>query len=1114
MANDPIVSLLNSLQDADDDMAIEEDDSHEPHAQDTGLGAYHAHLRDRFGASRAHRRTLLNRSTQGTSAVPTEARSGGSRPESSTGFNPHAAEFVPRTPSKRKASSSARPNKSTHPVNAPVTARSATGVAGQPSIPWNELFGFQPRTLPTNFTLEEMDEEEADELITLDQDLSAEDQDELQRVIRLRRSLRMKQAAGNSWQTSAAILFSPDDGAEYPSEASHSTGKLRYLPIGPESLSRWENSDDSVRSFTVLRGHRQYIDDASASHIASRASWPPGRLPVELFEAITHLLSRDDIMCMRLVSKEFEKKVSSTLFHTSVVPFNTELYDMIEEDAKMASRSIWHDARPPGKGKGKARDVSDHVLERVPGSLHWQNAREDAEGKVYKGHGLRVFKGFGPHIRKFGMSFEVAETQLSRPPVKRELDHVVSYYGSYDWPQQQYARFANLAGLEKTADDTLRMKAAFSNLDKVQELALSLDSGLGWLNGPDKSVHSHIFERPTPVFGLSRSDHRLQDSRDFWSALQASHRSHGRPNVLKEANLMYQRLPKAPAGLQGLEGTRYGATKFWPSISTDQVMPALGPATWEEPSHGVAYMTTTQPGSSTTSLYDKSALVPAELRKEQKEWLLETEWAQRAFLECYMLAVIDNSALFANVKTLKLSKLSSSFLPLVGRESFWDALPGLSTVEIHVKPDWRVVEKDNAGYAETSTQSPSEAVHAFHQFVLKDRLCLRPSVKHLNIGWVGGGEHAVGIFARNANILPCPISQLEHSTAATAHFGLIFEYVEHLTLTNCWITPPALQEMVKNHAGKSLKTLTLDSVSLTSHPRFPAGGQQQQMAQAMAGLQQGNLQAFGLGAPQGQVAPAVQQNAQPAGGHLAQMQHMQAQMQALHQLLPHGHQHNVPQNQLQMQAQLQALQAALMNAGQPAALPPPAQVQNPIQNQNVQQNPQNQPAPSHWTDGHREGSWPDVINDISPGTIFTDYVPQPQPWETQLPPRAVTNLQTIEFKSCGYARLINNHAFDQFWLDTIDTHHLSVWFRTRQGVLAPAMMTTSDPYIARIVQNIPQRELDALLFAWGLTEGWADREKAEEAEFDGLLAGGTGRFSGKVEVGMALVGQPASAEGS
>lgn len=47
---------------------------------------------------------------------------------------------------------------------------------------------------------------------------------------------------------------------------------------------------------------------------------------------------------------------------------------------------------------------------------------------------------------------------------------------------------------------------------------------------------------------------------------------------------------------------------------------------------------------------------------------------------------------------------------------------------------------------------------------------------------------------------------------------------------------------------------------------------------------------------------------------------------------------------------------------------------------------------------------------------------------------------------------------------------------------------------------MPARELEALLLVWGLREGWEDEEKAEEAEWDGHLPGGTGRFSGVVGV--------------
>lgn len=268
--------------------------------------------------------------------------------------------------------------------------------------------------------------------------------------------------------------------------------------------------------------------------------WPLHELPVELFDLITAHLSRDDVKSMRLVNREFERKVSRSLFHTSVVPFNTELYDMIDED----KRSLTRVPRPVLRNKGKKKVTDSDQPPTIDGGLIWQNAKEDKEGKVYKGHGLRVFQGFGPHIKRFGMTFEVSEKQLLQPPIKKELEHVESYHGTYDWPSSHYARFANLAGLENTADETSRMKAAFANLEIVQELALSIDNGLGWLDGPDRSLKSRIFDRPSPVFGTKFDvlDRSTAAAAEFWAALQTSHRSFAAYPNLKEVTLEHRKL--------------------------------------------------------------------------------------------------------------------------------------------------------------------------------------------------------------------------------------------------------------------------------------------------------------------------------------------------------------------------------------------------------------------------------------------------------------------------------------------------------------------------------------------------------------------------------------------
>lgn len=129
-------------------------------------------------------------------------------------------------------------------------------------------------------------------------------------------------------------------------------------------------------------------------------SWPKGKLPVEIYELIAEHLSRDDIKNMRLVNREFEQRISRVLFSTVVVPFNTEIYGMLNPTRQ---------ARSNRKGKQKAVDNDYREPSTSLGYLKWPNAKED---QLYTGHGIDVFRGFGPHIRKYGMSFDVSEGKL------------------------------------------------------------------------------------------------------------------------------------------------------------------------------------------------------------------------------------------------------------------------------------------------------------------------------------------------------------------------------------------------------------------------------------------------------------------------------------------------------------------------------------------------------------------------------------------------------------------------------------------------------------------------------------------------------------------------------
>lgn len=156
----------------------------------------------------------------------------------------------------------------------------------------------------------------------------------------------------------------------------------------------WPNVRDQSRApvqyYRAIPSGSDRLPPATSSNV--NYVWPPGKIPTEIYEDIASHLSRDDIKAMRLVCREFDRHVSQVLFKTVVVPFNREIYGMLVDDASLGTKL---------KEKSHGRANRDPIK-----SMWWANAdRED----VYDGHALDVFRRFGPHIVRFGMSFEVDE---------------------------------------------------------------------------------------------------------------------------------------------------------------------------------------------------------------------------------------------------------------------------------------------------------------------------------------------------------------------------------------------------------------------------------------------------------------------------------------------------------------------------------------------------------------------------------------------------------------------------------------------------------------------------------------------------------------------------------
>ncbi|KAL1296709.1 hypothetical protein AAFC00_000183 [Neodothiora populina] len=946
----------------------------------------------------------------------------------------------------------------------------------------------------------------------------------------------------------------------------------RCLPLKRESNAHTSRSTTSSPNYTVHPDHATSMELRLSS--ASRARWVPGELPVELFEAITQHLSRDDIKSMRLVSKEFERGVSHSLFNTVVVPFNTELYEMIEQD-----RCIKRDL----DGKGSVDDQGSSFANM---KLHWKNAREDAEDKVYKGHGLRVFEGFGSHIRRFGMSFEIREDSLSNPPQKKALDQLNSYFGSYDWPTTEYTRFEKLAGLERTADETSQMKLAFSYLHEVRHLALSLDSGLGWMSGPDKSMRSRILQRDPPVFG--DSSHGVlsaqQKQREYlWDILDSSYSNVGKADELIEGRLQFCGLASSPSNIQALSENAYQNTNMWANLdpkildSMDNDGPGSDDANHKPPT-GLLYVKVDRHeplGSPPPFIEDvetrlvspdmfanclaeadsgtrvNKPFAPANLDKHQKEWLLEAEWAQKAFLISYMLAIVDNGPVFSNVTTLNLARISSRHVPLLYRHDFWGALPSLGDLTVAVTPDWRTIEQDEAGFVETVDVKPSKAHYAFYT-LLKDYIGIRRSIKKINFGWAAGGEHEEGCYGRNNHILPAPITLLPSTVQFTENDQdmLTLAHVEHLTLSNCWLSPPSLVNFVKNLKTAAVKGITFDSVSLTAHPRFTVanGGNQNAVYGQAAWLPLWGFQpGVTLAQPYVHTPAAAQQFAalfwqgpqegQPhpvwAQTMLQQMQHMMTQNGIHNNQLGRMWSNHPAGMTLGQIAQTLGMLAGgrVLGGGVPGGFWPGRRDTTGIVGSNRRQDwqglgrqelhqtagggggpaaatvvpllPGQDPEGSpQWYEGHQEGSWVDVIDQISPGPTLKMYRPSEE-FDTAAP-QGRTKLHSIAFNSCGYV-LLQNAPFDQTAFEGMMSQRFtSTYFMRRRSALQSAMLSSTDRYLGRIVQHMLEREQNALLFAWGMRMGWDNVKKTEEAEYDGCLPGGTGRFSGSVHKGYRL----------
>lgn len=646
------------------------------------------------------------------------------------------------------------------------------------------------------------------------------------------------------------------------------------------------------------------------------------------------------------------------------------------------------------------------------------------------------------------------------PPRKEKSEMRYSFYGSYRWHKSGYTRFDDLKKLEEAADQSNRMKRAFSKLKNATELGVVINSGYGWLNAADMSDNAIWHEEKPEVFGRRSQPNECSEAK--WSIYFENAQStaisimranspdvtKGRKNYLASLTTSsYKSYRNANAQpffhhrqgivLPGIAGrSTLGVNEdialrtlfriysrgrsvnqelrkvldqsikdpFWQFHSH-----SLGPLTHATPNLGHRYPTfplifsginvsadvggTTKLLSDDVSRAGKYPLAPNSLTEPQTEWLRETGWAAKAFMTSYICAIIDNKGVWGQVRALNLSGISSGLLLNFDRADLFEALPKLAALTVLVIPDWQESEAITSQDGPISTVGPERAAVTFATF-LGGRVGRLERLKELTVGYIGGGEHATGMFARNQHVLPAPIIKEPRPSVPKADKEgvLTFGAVEKIAFKNCWFSPALLRKFLKNSVA--LEEIVLESCSLTALP--------------------GGTRRHAYRGPE---------------------------------LFPQYPEHMFYLEEL------------------------------------------------------RRGTWASVLNRFTPGLTLEERHVMVQPHQDLVAPkRPDSNLHRIELKSCGYVKL-SNPSFNQNDLPIPDMRSMDYGLHSRYRDLHGFMMGHGrfSPLLGTIIQCIGEDEQQLLRVGFGMHFGWGDSLARWQCLEDGFFEGGTGRFFGILE---------------
>ena len=829
--------------------------------------------------------------------------------------------------------------------------------------------------------------------------------------------------------------------------------------------------------------------------------WPASKIPTEIFESISVHLSRDDVKAMRLTCKEFEEKLSH-FFNSVVVPFSPELYSLGGGKEKLQhapssrrDRAVYRSDLRMFRERGWtirqfaiAFEFDENLLstplsdiaqpqwtysETFYGTLKWPavpSARYDRmrelENTAEQTQDMKAAFAMLTSLHELGLCLDNGFGWLNGPD---QSDRAVKTYVPLSIFRP---RFSLGPGSSRTApgsvfskpkrniptDEMFRQYARVlscaqdctqHHLDLLVEYMVS--TPIGKLSEMDPlEVNKHV--------GLFFKSQGFNGGRCFWMTVDdftIQRQGKGKAKVTSLPKSSNKASPLSHAALKRYT-QKLAATLASGAKSGKPRDGASMRRIWRGSLPRLTRFDDIDLSDSDEDMQNyrlsrlrNCRLKPARLTNLQLRLLKENEWAQLAFLNTFALSVIDNPTAMHNVRFLRIAKLPGSQVQLLDRRDFWAGLPNVEHLTLMVAPDWREVPSLPTFPSDPHDEKavrPSLASERLGRFLAR-QMENNHTVTSLRVGFVGGGEHATGMYARNKHVPPAPFLPSNGNFADV----LVLPYVEKLTLVNCWMSATALQRLAMEMGHRSLHTLRLESFSLVA---FNGLSTSMDRTEWLHTQRRPTMSVFST--------PSVPSWA--AGYRYTKF------------LVP-----------VLNETVVRDFAIAL---GTPLA----THVTRAVSPRDCLQAP---PMP---------GTWAAVLQ-----TLFPCELVERESVEAELATVDTVEpaLPRLELESCGYVKLQHQRLVPEF--DTVQSPpQINSPLSDRRMHLATYMLQTHDVFLGSIVPHCIASEETTLTFVYDLTVGWPDdNERRNHNLEDGQNEGGRGRYSGTVETrGTPLAHSP------